>query len=133
MLCCRFLAQVTFHSRYLVLCLQVLGSSFLLFRLYIYVGSFYLSITQPTRRNLRILKAVYHCITNRQRNHTQCQKDTLVPRRPTEEESTSRRSCRCHHLSYNGAETCELIGLFILSQINTIIITKEDVGIYRDD
>ena len=34
--------------------------------------------------------------------------------------------------SYDGAETCELIGLYILNKINHIIDNK-DVGLYRDD
>ena len=34
--------------------------------------------------------------------------------------------------SYDGAETCELIGLYILNKINHIIDYK-DVGLYRDD
>ena len=34
--------------------------------------------------------------------------------------------------SYDGAETCELVGLYILSKINAII-PKENVGLYRDD
>ncbi|GFR62873.1 hypothetical protein ElyMa_005469300 [Elysia marginata] len=32
--------------------------------------------------------------------------------------------------SYDGAETCELVGLFLLSQLNKLNI---DVGLYRDD
>ena len=34
--------------------------------------------------------------------------------------------------SYDGAETCELIGTYILDQIKNII-PKEDIGLYRDD
>ena len=34
--------------------------------------------------------------------------------------------------SRDGTETCELIVLFIATQINTIIL-KEDVVLYRDD
>ena len=34
--------------------------------------------------------------------------------------------------SYNGAEVCELIGLFILQQLSSVI-PKDSVGLYRDD
>ena len=34
--------------------------------------------------------------------------------------------------SYDGAETCELVGTYILSEINNII-PKENIGLYRDD
>ena len=34
--------------------------------------------------------------------------------------------------SYDGAETCDLIGIYILNKINHIIDNK-DVGLYRDD
>ena len=34
--------------------------------------------------------------------------------------------------SYDGAETCELIGTYILNEIQNII-PKEDVGLYRDN
>ena len=34
--------------------------------------------------------------------------------------------------SYDGAETCELIGIYILDGVKSII-PKEDVGLYRDD
>ena len=34
--------------------------------------------------------------------------------------------------SYDGAETCELVGTYILNEINNII-PKENIGLYRDD
>ena len=34
--------------------------------------------------------------------------------------------------SYDGAEICELVGIYILSRLATII-DKKDCGIYRDD
>ena len=34
--------------------------------------------------------------------------------------------------SYDGAETCELVGTYILSEINNMI-PKENIGLYRDD
>ena len=34
--------------------------------------------------------------------------------------------------SYDGAETCELVGAYILSEISKII-PKENIGLYRDD
>ena len=34
--------------------------------------------------------------------------------------------------SYDGAEVCELIGTFMLSEISTVI-DKNDIGLYRDD
>ena len=34
--------------------------------------------------------------------------------------------------SYDGAETCELIGTYILNEIKNII-NKDDIGLYRDD
>ena len=34
--------------------------------------------------------------------------------------------------SYDGAECSELVGLYLLAQIHTVI-PKEDVGLYRDD
>ena len=33
---------------------------------------------------------------------------------------------------YNGGEICELIGTYLLYQINNII-SKENIGLYRDD
>ena len=34
--------------------------------------------------------------------------------------------------SYDGTETCELVGTYILSEINNII-PKVNIGLYRDD
>ena len=34
--------------------------------------------------------------------------------------------------SYDGAETCELVGLYLLHNLNTLIM-KEHIGLYRDD
>ena len=34
--------------------------------------------------------------------------------------------------SYNGAEVCELVGLFLLSKLS-IRFGKDNVGLYRDD
>jgi len=34
--------------------------------------------------------------------------------------------------SFDGAEVCELVGLFILDQLDNIL-RKENVGLYRDD
>ena len=34
--------------------------------------------------------------------------------------------------SYDGAETCELVGLYLLSKLTTLI-QKEHIGLYRDD
>ena len=34
--------------------------------------------------------------------------------------------------SYDGAETCELVGLYLLNQLSTVI-NKKSVGSYRDD
>ena len=34
--------------------------------------------------------------------------------------------------SYDGAEVCELVGLFILSEL-TKLIDKNSIGLYRDD
>ena len=34
--------------------------------------------------------------------------------------------------SFDGAEICELVGLFILNKLSNIIPTK-DLGLYRDD
>ena len=34
--------------------------------------------------------------------------------------------------SFDGAEICELVGLFILNKLTNIIPTK-DLGLYRDD
>ena len=34
--------------------------------------------------------------------------------------------------SYDGAEICELVGLYLLNQLSTVI-DKSSVGLYRDD
>ena len=34
--------------------------------------------------------------------------------------------------SFNGAETCELVGTFILNKISSVV-PKENIGLYRDD
>ena len=34
---------------------------------------------------------------------------------------------------YDGAEICELVGSFILEQLNTIVLDKKLIGLYRDD
>ena len=34
--------------------------------------------------------------------------------------------------SYDGAELCELVGLYLLNQLSTVI-DKSSVGLYRDD
>ena len=34
--------------------------------------------------------------------------------------------------SYDGAEVCELVGLFILNELKNEV-KKEDIGLYRDD
>ena len=34
--------------------------------------------------------------------------------------------------SYDGAEICELVGIYILSRLSTVI-DKNDCGLYRDD
>ena len=34
--------------------------------------------------------------------------------------------------SFDGAEICELVGLFLLHQLS-LILDKDEVGLYRDD
>ena len=34
--------------------------------------------------------------------------------------------------SYDGAEICELVGLYLLNKLSTVI-DKSSVGLYRDD
>ena len=33
---------------------------------------------------------------------------------------------------YDGAEVCELVGTYLLNQLK-VVITKESMGLYRDD
>ena len=60
-------------------------------------------------------------------------KDTLLfHNNDTWQKSTSNDLFDVTMGSYDGAETCELVGTYILSQISKII-PKENIGLYRDD
>ena len=48
------------------------------------------------------------------------------------EKETNRKLLRCDNGKFNGAQICELVGVYILCAL-VKLINKKDCGLYRDD
>ena len=93
-------------------------------------GSTLLHHRRPLRQSNRMGQAVYRNIRQRYRYYKARTQIPPVPQEPHMVKTQFKQHLRRNNGSYDGAEICELVGLFILNSLQTLF--DNDVGLYRD-
>lgn len=97
------------------------------------IKEFYPSITKETLSKAIDFAKKYTTITEKDtRTIFHCRKSMLIHNEGTWKKKTSHDCFDVTMGSYDGAEVCELLGLFILNNLSELI-QKKDIGLYRDD
>ena len=97
------------------------------------IKEFYPAITKDTLTQALNFAQKHTTITNEDvRTIFHCRKSLLIFDKVTWNKKTSDDCFDVTMGSYDGAEICDLVGLFILSNLSELL-EKRDIGLYRDD